>query len=215
MSKLVRHLLSLLVLWSLLATAVRAQSRYDYDIPLPGFDKDPNELIYRGETLHSYLINPYTGALYAARPDTLSTLFHDQVKAESRSIVMAYLGNLRSPWVDMDYFNRLRPQHRFLYDQTLSGFVWDESNRLFYRTKTPFSKLFYQRNGDAQRREEQFDATIAFNLSKRLAMGADFNYTYSPGYYIGNRTKSCDYRLFATLTLDRYEAYLTGGGNFA
>ena len=215
MSKLVRHTLCLLFLWSLLATAVRAQSRYDYDIPLPAFDKDPHELIYRGETLHSYLINPYTGALYAARPDTLSTLFHDQVKAESRSIVMAYLGNLRSPWIDMDYFNRLRPQHRFLYDQTLSGFVWDESRRLFYRTKTPFSKLFYQRNGDAQRREEQFDGTIAFNLSKRLAMGADFNYTYSPGYYIGNRTKSCDYRLFAALTLDRYEAYLSGGGNFA
>ena len=68
MSKLVRHLLSLLVLWSLLATAVRAQSRYDYDIPLPGFDKDPNELIYRGETLHSYLINPYTGQLCSAQP---------------------------------------------------------------------------------------------------------------------------------------------------
>ena len=213
MSRRIRPIL-FFVYWTMLTAVVAAQSRYEYDIPLPAFDKDSKELLYRGKTLHSFLINPYTGALYSAPPDTLSTLFHDQVKAESRSIVMAYLGNLRSPWMDMDYFNRRRTLHRYLYNQTLSGFIWDESRRLFYRTRTPFTKLFYQRNGSSQRREEQFDFTLALNLNRRIAAGVDFNYTYSPGYYISNRTKNCDYRLFGSLTLDRYEAYISGGNNY-
>ena len=100
MSRRIRPIL-FFVYWTMLTAVVAAQSRYEYDIPLPAFDKDSKELLYRGKTLHSFLINPYTGALYSAPPDTLSTLFHDQVKAESRSIVMAYLGNLRSPCIDI------------------------------------------------------------------------------------------------------------------
>lgn len=209
-----RSLLALLLSLCMAATSVYAQSRYDYDIPLPEYNDAPGDLQYRGQTLHSFLVNPYTGALYSAQPDTLSSLFHDQVKAEGRSIVMAFLGNLRSPWLDMDYFHRERPRNRYLYNRTLSGFLYNESNSLFYNTKTPYAKLFYQRNGGTQQREEQFDFTLAINKGKHFGAGADFNYTYSPGYYIGNRTKNTDYRLYGTVTFDHYEAYLTGGNNY-
>lgn len=203
-----RLCLLLLVLFPL---SLRAQN--PYEVGRPKERKEENRAD-RGLGLQTFTLHPQVVDLRSAVADTIALDYYHRRKAEGRSPFVSYLGNLISPMHHKSFFHRPQTAFDFPYNHALNDLIYRPDRSLFYRTRSPYTNASYQRNGNVQQREDEFDFTLAVSANRYWGFGADFNYTDSKGYYIGSRSKMINYRIFGNISLPRYEAWGYIGNNY-
>lgn len=204
-----RKLLPILAIFLPLLFALPEMEAQTNDVPYTiGEEKvvTEEELIRRGDKLKAYRVIPDVGEVIRTTPDTASTLFYKRSAADYRSLSAAYVGNIHSPWLSATFFDREAEPPSFMYRTGFSQIMYSPKTALFYDTKTPFTEVFYQRHGSVESREEHVSTTFGTNLGRHFNFGADFDLTYSNGYYEAQRTRNVSYRVFGSYRSDRYEA---------
>lgn len=172
------------------------------------------EQIRRGNGLKAYVIDPNTGDAIRENIDTLTIGFYRRQVAEGRTLAIGYLGNLHSPWHAKLFFDRPRELSGFFYKSGLDRLIFSPQTALFYDTQSPFAEVLYHRHGENKIRESQLGIHFGANYTPKFNLGADFDYTYSNGYYNSQPTKNFNYRIFSSYRHDRYEAYFSVANDY-
>lgn len=173
----------------------------------------PPEMIDRGETFKGFRLSPYYGAPYQAEPDSAALFFYRHALVEAEGLAVGYTANRVSPRLHKTFFDREARLTLFPYRMPYKGMVYTPDKLWYYDTKSPYTNLFYQRNGPAAQREEEVDMTLALNLGKAINVGGDFNYTLSRGQYIASMAQNVQWRIFGSYKRDRYELFASVGRN--
>lgn len=172
------------------------------------------ELINRGETFRGFRLHSITGMPYESDVDTIALDYYRTTIVEGKGLAIGYNGNLIGPRHSKTFFDRGIAPQPFIFGAPYRGILYNTSSLRFYNTQSPYTNMLYQRNGASNQREEELDMTMALNIGKPISLGGDFNYTLSRGQYIGNLSQGVSYRLFGSLSLPRYELYVSAGNNY-
>lgn len=197
-----------LLVWSLGNVVLHAQGTFDPYALKEIRQESEEEQIRRGDKLKAFTVNKNTGDAIRSDIDTTVTGFYRRRQAEGRALAIGYLGNLHSPWHAKLFFDRNRELPAFFYKTGLEGLIFSPETSLFYDTKAPFAEVLYHRHGESRIRESQLNVRFGANYTPKLNLAADFDYTYSNGYYNSQPTKNFNYRVAGSYRHDRYEAYL-------
>ena len=114
--------------------------------------------------------------------DTSLYNFPNEDPINNYSIANAYNGTLGSPLQSRIYFDRTE-KSGFLFSRPFDAYFISADEVLFYNTKTPYTNLTYNSNGDKLTHEDDFKAVFSINANKKLNVTGLFNYMLANGVY--------------------------------
>lgn len=162
----------------------------------------------RGDKLKAYRIRSYTGTPEQVNLlDTVAQGSHNYVAPERRSLGVAYAGNANHPWQSKLFFDRAPKPHDFVALSGYQGMLYSPDNVLFYDTKVPLTFVHYRKNFSDNVLEEVLNGTIAVNLNKKINLGISADHASARGYYVNNKSRNIDYRIFGSYNSDRYDLW--------
>jgi hypothetical protein len=158
------------------------------------------------QSTNYWRITRRTGEIVPGNPDTLLTGYFNRTHVEGSSVAMAYLGNLGLPAESRIFFER-EDRSQFLFADPYSIYALSPDKFNFINTKIPHSNISYQRAGSRQTREERLQALLAFNIGKKLNLGATVDYLYARGFYESQAAKHVEWGFFGNYLSDRHQAH--------
>lgn len=162
-------------------------------------------LIHTSRRINAYNLTPF-GDRIEARMDTNRFNTANSTLMESKSVALAYTGNIASP-SQSRIFSERKEARDFIFADAYDPFIITPQNAYFYDVKVPYSNVLYTRAGGTQKLEEQLKILLTTNFGQKINIGGDFDYIYSRGHYNSNNNKLINYRIFGNYRSDRYEAY--------
>lgn len=123
--------------------------------------------------------------------DTVLKNFQNDYPFQMDGIGDAYLGNLGGPTIPLDYFSRA-DFWNFSLLRPFDTYLMTPERVKFFNVKKPFSHLSYFTSGQVSRREENFWATHAQNISPTTGFNLDYKSMGTRGMYLnqGSRNKN-------------------------
>lgn len=120
----------------------------------------------------------------------------------------AYLGNVGSASVPLNYFSRETPQE-FSFVNVWNPFILRPSDVIFYNAKMPYSRLTYSMSGEVRAEENQFHIVLSHNVSPSTSANIVYNAESTKGLYMKQGTMD---RYFATSLAHTGKRYAIHGG---
>lgn len=152
-----------------------------------------------------WTLDPLTGIMHYQVPDTsyLSLAFRQTMLGQSLGLL--YTGNLFSPHLVEDYFNR-RDEHDFLFLNSYSLFLPHQDDILYRSTKVPYTVIGYTTSGSNSQSNDRLRIDFAGNVNKQIGIGTSLDYVYARGDYSSSATKPLKWTSYAYYNGDRYKA---------
>lgn len=152
-----------------------------------------------------WTLDPLTGIMHYQVPDTsyLSLAFRQTMQGQSLGLL--YTGNLFSPHLVEDYFNR-RDEHDFLFLNSYSLFLPHQDDILYRSTKVPYTVIGYTTSGSNSQSNDRLRIDFAGNVNKQIGIGTSLDYVYARGDYSSSATKPLKWTSYAYYNGDRYKA---------
>lgn len=152
-----------------------------------------------------WTLDPLTGIMHYQEPDTsyLRLAFRNTMAGQSLALV--HTGNLYSPHMIEDYFNR-RDDHDFLFLNAYSLFMPHQEDILYRSTKVPYTVIGYTTSGSNTQSNDRLRIDFAGNINKETGLGTSLDYVYARGDYTSSSTKPLKWTSYAYYNGDRYKA---------
>lgn len=173
-------------------------------------DKDNEEdpCIPKLDKRFCYTLDPITGIVHEAVPDTSYLNMGNRESMESRALAIAYTGNKFSPHQVEAFFDRSKT-HDFLFLNAYSTILEDASKMLYYNTRMPFTVARYSNSGSSVMENDYLVIDFAGNLNKKIGLGSKLDYTYARGTYLNASTKPLKWKSYLYYNGEQYQAYLS------
>ena len=155
----------------------------------------------------SFTLDPVTGLVYSAVPDTTFLDLGNRQSMESHALAITYTGNLFSPHQVEAFFDR-REQHDFLFANAYNLFRTDASQQIYYNTRIPFTVLRYSKSGGSTQANDHLKLEFAGNVNSRLGVGTQLDYVYARGEYPSSSTKPLRWTSYVYYEGEQYKAYI-------
>lgn len=120
----------------------------------------------------------------------------------------AYLGNLGSATIPLNYFERRQPAN-FSFVDAWSTFMLKPQDVLFYNAKIPYSRLTYEMSGEVKIEENVFNIVLSHNISPSTSANIVYNGESTRGMYVNQKTMN---RYFAVSLAHTGKRYAIHGG---
>lgn len=141
------------------------------------------------------------------QPSTIDTLVCNYSLLSVPSLISpAWIttGNLGSQGENMIYFDR-KPTSEFFFNDALRAWLPSIDNMKFYNTRIPMTLLSYNTGGNKENAQERLKMTFSGNANRRLQIGANLDFIYSPGMYNYQAVKDLIWGFSASYIADRYQ----------
>lgn len=126
----------------------------------------------------------------------------------------AYLGNLGSATIPLNYFSRSKPRN-FSFIDVFRSYILRPEDVLFYNARTPYSRLTYSMSGEVKIEENLFNIILSHNISPSTSVNVVYNGDGTNGMYMHQRTLDYYLGLSVAHTGKRYAihgGYIYNGG---
>ena len=182
----------------------RGQNRSSSDDSNSSSEDDPCNP--RSDERYCWRLDPLTGNIYKAIPDTsyIGLCNHDVM--ESKAMAVAYTSNLYGPHLINQYFSR-RDDSDFIFANAYSLFAEQPGDVLYYNTKIPFTVASYGHSGATMQANDHLLIDFAGNAKPNIGLGTKLDYVYARGEYVSSATKPLKWISYAYYTGDQYKAY--------
>ncbi len=152
-----------------------------------------------------WTLDPLTGIMHYQEPDTsyLRLAFRQTMAGQNLAVV--HTGNLYSPHLVEDYFNR-RDDHDFFFLNAYHLFLPHQEDILYRSTKVPYTVIGYTTSGSNSQSNDRLRIDFAGNINKQIGIGTNLDYVYARGDYTSSATKPLKWTSYAYYNGDRYKA---------
>ncbi len=152
-----------------------------------------------------WTLDPLTGIMHYQEPDTSYLRLAFRQTMAGQSLASVYTGNLFSPHLVEDYFNR-HDDHDFLFLNAYHLFLPHQEDLLYRSTKVPYTVIGYTTSGSSKQSNDRLRINFAGNVNKQIGIGTSLDYVYARGDYTSSSTKPLKWTSYAYYNGDRYRA---------
>lgn len=121
----------------------------------------------------------------------------------------AYLGNVGSASIPLNYFSRPSTSSEFSFLNVWKPFILRPRDVIFYNAKIPYSRLTYSMSGQVRVEENQFNFVLSHNISPSTSANLVYNAESTKGLYMNQGTMD---RYFAASIAHTGKRYAIHGG---
>lgn len=152
-----------------------------------------------------WTLDPLTGIMHYQEPDTtfMGLAFRNTMAGQAVGVLST--GNLFSPHIVEDYFNRRRDDD-FLFLNAYSLFLPHQEDIMYRSTKVPYTVIGYTTSGSNMQSNDRLLIDFAGNVNKQIGIGTSLDYVYARGDYSSSATKPLKWTSYAYYNGDRYKA---------
>lgn len=136
--------------------------------------------------------------------DTLTLNYQRWLIPSMVSDAYATTGNLGAEGINLIYSERPK-RHTFFFQDALDQWLPDFSKQKFYNVYVPTTVLQYGFGGNKFNHTDRLKVDFAGNVSRRIGIGATFDYLYSKGCFEAQATKDFSFSFSTYYFGDRYE----------
>lgn len=126
----------------------------------------------------------------------------------SGGIGSAYLGNLGSATMPLNYFDRVNPRN-FSFVNVWRNYIQRPEDILFYNARIPYSRVSYEMSGGTPFEENLFNVVLSHNISPSTSANIVYNADGTKGTYVNQRALD---RYFAVSVAHTGKRYAIHGG---
>lgn len=147
--------------------------------------------------------------------DTLQDNFQLDYSFMRDGVGAAYLGNIGSAVIPLNYFKRTQPQN-FSFVNVWRPYILTPEQAVFYNAKIPYSRLSYSMSGEKPIAENLFNFILSHNISPSTSANINYNAVETQGMYANQRTLVRDFSINIAHTGKRYAVhggYIYNHGN--
>lgn len=183
-------------------------SRQKRDKDKKSGDEDTDPCVPLLDKRFCYTLDPITGIVYSAVPDTTFEGLGNRESMESKALSIIYTGNPSSPHQVESFFDR-RNNHDFIFLNAYNELREDASQMLYYNTRIPFTVARYSNSGGSINENDHLVVDFAGNFNKELGLGTKLDYTYYRGTYTNASSKPLKWKSYLYYNGEQYKAYFS------
>lgn len=160
----------------------------------------------RSDERYCFRLDPLTGNIYKAIPDTtyIGLCNHDVM--ESKALAINYTSNLYGPHLINQFFSR-KEASDFIFANAYSLFHATPEDQIYYNTKIPFTRASYGVSGSNTLANDHLVLDFAGNVKSNIGIGSSLDYVYARGQYPNSATKPLKWMSYGYYEGEQYKAY--------
>ena len=177
--------------------------------PLESFYFDDSTRMLR---IFAWTVDPAYNSIQRAEVDTMLSGTFQQDYSFMRidgGIGSAYLGNIGSAVMPLNYFSRPSVNADFSFVGVWRPYILRPKDVLFYNAKLPYSRLTYSMSGQVRNEENLFHVVLSHNVSPSTTFNIVYNAEATKGLYMNQNTMN---RYFAASFAHTGKRYAIHGG---